>query len=118
MKIGTLLKAQDSLGKAVEVEIDGKRALKLRKIKRAIEAELQNFTEMRDDFIKKHGVDGAMKPENPKFNDLIKLLNEVQEEEVEIEIEPVLKVDDFEKVSTKVLDDLMDIGLLTEGEDV
>jgi hypothetical protein len=119
MKLGILLNIEDSLQKVFDLELDGQRAIKVRKLIKKISNEIQVFREEQNSCIEKHGVDGILSKEtNPEaFEKWVKKANEMANTEVELDIsEPVITTEDLNgaKISAKDLDALIAVGLMED----
>jgi hypothetical protein len=106
------------LQKLYQADLSGKKALQLRKQIKKLQNELDTFTEARDDYIKRNGENGEIKPESEAYQGLIDLLNEMAGEEIESQVKPVLTDANIESInlSVKDIDTLEAIGLYEAKE--
>lgn len=114
MKLSTLWQSKEDLQIAYKAELDGRRALQLRKALKAIQAELDTAQELWNEAIQKYGSGDRINPGDPGWNDFVKYVTEAFDTEVDVVWEAVLQPDDFEKISPKQLDALVAVGLMED----
>ena len=118
MKLGLLIAAEQTLQNvSSKVEIDGVRAYKLRKAIRKANDELKDFQTMRNEFIAKHSDDLRLIPgrDDEALAELNGLIAELVNEDVDLEIEPLLRPEDLKEISVNALTVLEELGLLQES---
>ena len=117
MKLGLLIAAEQTLQDiSLKVEIDGVRAYKLRKELRKANDELKDYQATCDEFVHTHSQDHQLIPgrDNEAIAELSKLIATIANEDVDLEIEPILKPEDLKKISVNALVILEELGLLQE----
>ena len=120
MKLGLLIAAEQTLQDiSLKVEIDGVRAYKLRKELRKANDELKDYQATRDEFVHTHSQDNQLIPGRDKeaIAELSKLIAVIANEDIDLEIEAILKPEDFIKISVNSLMILEELGLLHEPKE-
>lgn len=117
MKIINLINLQDTgaIEKIKQIEMDGKRTLKVRRLIRDISNELQPVNDARNAYIKNHGKNNRLQPDDAEaFLGYVKLMEEIGGEETEIKITPIIKIEDLPKISSAQLDALINCGIVED----
>lgn len=118
MKLSTVLAAKNALTYAYTLKLkSGARALTLRKVLVALEEEIRNFEEVKNEYIKATGK-SEIGPNDPEFAEVVARISEASGVEVEAKIEPVIEMADLEGVeaSAQDIDGLLAIGLIRIAE--
>jgi len=115
MTLGTILKYQEVLKKVTEIKLNGKKAYQRMKELEPIKKELEVFDTLKNEFIEKNGVKDSegiqIKQGTKEFNDYMKYVNEIAENEVEA-CKPFLVLDDLDD---ELLTDLEMSGMIELG---
>ena len=121
VKLLELLNARDALREVKRWQLPGRTALDLRRELAKIDAEIERYESMREDYIREHGTTGddgrtSIEPGSAEYEGLRKLLADAAMSEVELNVRPVLTEDDVPECSAETLDALITIGLLEEQD--
>ncbi len=123
MKLGTLINNQGVISKLYKVQLDGRRALQLRKILKSFAKELETFEELKNEKVTNIGKktkDGnfAVEPGTPEYQEAVKYINELANTDI-ADPEPVFTDDSLEKLELSAweLDAIIAMGLYKEADD-
>lgn len=122
MKLGALVNNREVLSHIRRSRLDGKRALRLRKIIGRFYEELKPFDDAKNEFIREHGektADGdfQIKSDDPKYAELLQYLNDMAATEID-DGEPIFTRSDLERLDLSVedIDGIEALGLLKGDE--
>ena len=115
MKLGTLIAGEKVLEELRhDLELDGITAYRFSQFIHEVRDKLRGFTDVRNAFIKDHSEDGKLEPgrDDDAISEFQALYTEMINEEVDITVEPILKLEFFTKVTSETMMIVEMLGLL------
>lgn len=121
MKLGILINNQDVLVKLYKTELNGRRALALRKVLKRLGEEIREYEEARNEYIKTHGTknkngDMAIEENTPEAAKFLRYVNEMATAEID-DVQPFFSESDLEtlNLSVREIDQIEALGLMKAG---